>query len=68
MAKLHDCSAGLKRGAHLPDDCTGGRTEGDICTAGRKGCGYMITVLLAGTEKITARLRSRPEERCAATR
>ena len=43
MAQLHDCSAGLKRRAHLPDACTGGRTEGDI---GRKGCGYMMTALL----------------------
>ena len=49
MAQLHDCSAGLKRRAHLPDACTGGRTEGDIA---RKGCGYMMTALLAWTEKI----------------
>ena len=48
-------------------------TEEGSCTtallAGREGCGYTImTALLAGTEKIAARLRKRLEERCAATR
>ena len=73
MAQRHHCSAGWKIGAHLPDDCAGAGTEGDSGTtallAGREGCDYTImTALLAGTEKIAARLRKRLEERCAATR
>ena len=54
MAQRHHCSAGWKIGAHLPDDCAGAGTEGDSCTtallAGREGCGYTMTALLAGTE------------------
>ena len=57
----HYCSAGWKIGAHLPDDCAGSRDRALL--AGREGCGYtMMTALLAGTEKIAARLRKRLEK------
>ena len=51
----HYCSAGWKIGAHLPDDCAGGRDREDSCKtaqqAGRKVRGYKMTTLLAGIHR-----------------